>query len=272
VRREATLVPRFNGGPYGPGDLVEGVIVAQEPERSRRLNAYLRFVDRSRSFSGAATGAAVEPLHEGPVAAGQEIPFALRLPVDGYPNWDDPSTADYGELRWSLVIEADIEAGLDTITTHSIPVATQGPEWTGPEPSGEQRVKRLVAGWDVEVEPDRWTLRRGEEVTVTVRIGKPKAHRPKLEMGVACQAFYVVETKDPGESYRRSTNYIDMFDEWPPVDPSLPEQSFTVRVPADAPFSYDGKAFGFLWMAIAREKRRWFQSDAGRIAYLEVMP
>jgi hypothetical protein len=116
VRREATLVPRFHGGPYGPGDVVEGVILAREAERSRTLNAYLRYVDRSRSFSGA------------------------------------------------------------------------------------------------------------------------------------------------------------IFDEWPPLDPSLPEQSFTVRVPADAPFSYDGRAFGFLWMAIAREKRRWFQSDAGRIAYLQVMP
>jgi hypothetical protein len=152
VRREATLVPRFHGGPYGPGDVVEGVILAREAERSRTLNAYLRYVDRSRSFSGAAAGAA-------------------------------------------------------------------------------------------------------------------------LEMGLACQAFSVVETKKPGDdSYRRSTNYIDIFDEWPPLDPSLPEQSFTVRVPADAPFSYDGRALGFLWMAIAREKRRWFQSDAGRIAYLQVMP
>ena len=87
MRREATLVPQFAGGPYGPGETVEGVLVAREPlERARRLNAYLRYVDRSPSFSGAETYDAMEPLHEGAIGAGDEIPFKLRLPDDAYPN------------------------------------------------------------------------------------------------------------------------------------------------------------------------------------------
>jgi hypothetical protein len=45
-----------------------------------------------------------------------------------------------------------------------------------------------------------------------------------------------------------------------------------VRIPEDAPFTYRGTAFGFNWSALAREKRRWYQSDAGRVAILEVMP
>ena len=277
MRSEATLVPRFSGGPYGPGDTVEGVLVPREPmERLRGLNAYLRYVDRSPSFSGAETYQAVEPLHEGPIGMGQEIPFRLQIPADAYPNWDVEATAEYGALNWSLVTEADIATGLDTITTHSIPIDTNGRTWSGPAPTGEQRVKRYVDNWDVEIEPEPWALRRGEEVTVHVRIGKPKSERPKLEVGLSCQLFYKVETRSRnssgGTDVRTTTNYIDMFEQWPPLDPGLSEQSFTVPVPEDGPWSYDGKSFGFLWMAVAREKRRFYQSDAGRVAYLEVMP
>jgi hypothetical protein len=276
VRREATLVPRFDGGPYGPGDPVEGVLIAREPlDRARTLTAELRFVDRSPSFAGATTYGPVVSIHEGPVAVGQEIPFALQIPDGAYPSWSEQSTAKIGALAWALVIQADIEAGLDTTTTHDIPVDTSGRSWTGPAPLGEQKVKRYVDNWDVEVTPDPWVLRRGEEVTVRVRIGKPRADRPKLEVGVLCQAFYDVETKSTtsGDTdYGRETRYLDLFEEWPQFDPSLPEQSFAVRVPEDAPFTYRGGAFGFSWSALAREKRRWFQSDAGRIAVLEVMP
>jgi hypothetical protein len=276
MAREAILVPRFRGGPYGPGDTVEGVLVASEPiDRVRTLSGYLRYTDRSPSYAGGGMQSPSVNLHQGPVEHGQEVPFSLRLPDDAYPNWQEPSTERFGTLSWSLVIEANIAAGLDTTTTHAIPIDTNGRAWTGPAPRGEEQVKRMVKNWDVEVIPDRWALRRGEDVTVQVRIGKPKAERPKLEVGVICQAFYDVEeavrTSDDTD-YRRTTKYVYMFEEWPAFDPSLPEQSFTVRVPEDAPFSYHGSAFGFKWMAIAREKRRWYQSDAAHAATLEVMP
>ena len=271
------MVPRYDGGAYGPGDVVAGVLEVRQPvDRLRRLNAYLRYVDRSPSFSGAVTHATAEPLHEGPVEAGQEIPFSLTLPADAYPNWEDPSTADYGTLSWALVTEADIGAGLDTITTHAVPVDTQGRTWTGPDITGEQKLKGYVDSWDVQVTPDRWGLRRGEEVSMEVSIGKPKADRPKLEVGFMCQAFYVVETSSTSKGgdtdYRRETNWVTLFEEWPPFDPSLPLQTVSVRIPADAPFTYPGTAFGFTWSALAREKRRWYQSDAGRVAVLEVLP
>jgi hypothetical protein len=92
-------MPHFSGGPYGPGDYVTGVLVAREPERARTLHTYLRYVDRSPSFSGAETYDAVEPLHEGPVDAGQEIPFELSIPNDAYPNWQDALTPDGRESR-----------------------------------------------------------------------------------------------------------------------------------------------------------------------------
>ena len=83
-----------------------------------------------------------------------------------------------------------------------------------------------------------------------------------------------METKSTASDshYRRERRWVTLFEERPPVDPSLPEQTFTARVPEDAPFTYRGNAFGFVWMALAREKRRFYQSDAGRSAYLEVMP
>lgn len=276
MRREATLVPRYGGGPYGPGDTVEGVLEVREPiERLRSLNGYLRYVDRSPSFSGSVTYAAAEPLHEGPVEPGPEIPFAFTIPADAYPSWEEPSTADYGTLTWALVLEADIGAGLDTITTHDIPTDPHGRQWTGPAPLGEEKLKTYVDDWDVQVVPDRWSLRRGEEISLVVRIGKPKSERPKLEIGFLCQAVYVVETRKPGSSgsdYRREVYRTDVFEDWPAFDPAAPLQTVSIRVPEDAPFTYRGTAFGFTWSALAREKRRWYQSDAGRVAVLEVLP
>jgi hypothetical protein len=272
---EARLVPLFSGGPYGPGDTVEGVLVLREPmDGLRALSGYLRYTDRSPHFAGGAMQSPAVRLHSGPIDLGQKIPFELRMPDDAYPNWQEESTS-FGSLSWSLVLEADIAAGLDTTTTHAVPVDTNGRMWTGPAPLDEERVKRQVKDFDVEVIPDRWSLRRGEEITVTVRIGKPKAERPKLEVGFFCNAVYDVEeavrTSDDTD-YRRRTKLASMFEEWFRFDPSLPEQSFTTRVPEDAPFSYDGSAFGFKWMAMAREKRRWFQSDAAHVATLEVLP
>jgi hypothetical protein len=276
MERAARLVPCFSGSAYGPGDIVEGVLVSREPmDRVRTLNGYLRYTDRSPHFAGGAMQGTPVRLHRGPVAQGQEIPFALRLPDDAYPNWQEESTAGFGTLSWSLVVETDIAAGLDTTTTHGVPVADGGRAWPGPPPLGEEKVKRQVKDFDVEVIPDRWSLRRGEEVTVTVRIGKPRAERPKLEVGFFCNAFYDVEEavrSSDDTDYRRRTKLASMFEERPRIDPSLPEQSFTVRVPEDAPFTYRGSAFGFDWLAMAKEKRRWFQSDAGHVATVEVLP
>ncbi len=249
--------------------------VASEPmDGARVLNAYLRFVDRSRSYSAGVTHDSLAPLHEGPVAAGQEIPFSFRIPADAYPNWDVPTTADYGTLRWSIVIEADIAAGLDTITTHPVPI-DPAREWTGPTAANEPRFRKLVDDWGVEVEPDRWSLRRGEQVTMTLRIGKPKQERPKLEVLFACQVNYKVEVREPTSStgeFKRVIKKKVLFVEHPEFDPALPEQSFTFTLPTDLPFSYDGGVVSFLWFAVAKERRRFFQSDAGREAYLEVAP
>ena len=272
----AELVPRFSSGPYGPGDLVEGAIVASEPlDGLRSLNAYLRYVEASPSFSSGTTADSAVPLHEGPLAQGQEVPFAFRLPADALPNWEDPRTRDHGTLAWALVLETDIAAGLDRIVTRQIPIDRGGREWAGPAPANQPRVRALVDDWDVSIEPDRWSLRRGDQVTFTVRIGKTKSERPKLEVRFVCQMNYRVEIREPTSStgeFKRVRRSKILFSEEPPIDPSLPEQSFTVTLPTDLPFGHQGDVVSFEWFAVAKEKRRWYQSDAGREAYLEVLP
>src|SRR5262245_10868903 len=109
MSRDAPLGARFTGAADGPGDDGEGGHVPREPiGRVRALSAHRRYTDRSPSFAGAAVQGAAVQLHEGPVELGDEIPFALRLPDDAYPNWQEPATETFGTLSWSLVIEADI--------------------------------------------------------------------------------------------------------------------------------------------------------------------
>jgi hypothetical protein len=275
MAQPATIVPRFGGDGYGPGDTVEGVLEALEPvERLRSINAYLRYVDHSPDFAGAVTHDAVESLHEGPLEQGQKIPFELRLPDDALPNWDHPSTEGMGTLSWSLVLETDVAQGLDKTITHAVPVNPDAAGWSGPELPAEPRTKSS-GKWDVEIALDPFALRRGEAFTLDVAIGDPDGSRDTLEIDLFCQVGYDVEVtvnRSGGDTdYVRQTNWVDLVKEPAEIDPAAPSQRLEFRVPEDAPFSYGGKALGMVWMVVAREQRR-LRSDPRRIAYLEVRP
>ena len=269
MKHAPRLVPRFDKESYGPGDAVTGAIEVTEPvENLRRLDAYLKYVDRSQNMSGAETFDAAEPLHEGPVQVGDRIPFELHLPPDALPNREEP---EVGELAWSIVTEADIESGLDKTTTHSIPV-DESASWTGPEPGGEPgEVKESGAGWDLTMEPDRWSLRRGESVNVMIGLEKPSADRDEIELGLMCQADHLVEYRNSDRELRQERRAKTVYEDWPGFDPALPRQEVTFEIPADAPFSYEGKAFGYRWFVVARERRK-FRSDPTRSARLRVLP
>jgi hypothetical protein len=272
VRREPRTVPRFARDDHRPGEAVEGVLEVVAPLGDvRRLDAYLKYVDRSPNLSGAVTHAAAEPLHEGPLEVGAHVPFALPLPADALPNWDHPATAELGTLSWALVVEADIGGGLDTITTHAVPVARDG-VWPGPAPGPDGQVMESGGGWDVTIAPDRWSLRRGETVTVDIHIGEPAPGRDSFKVGLMCQADSRVETTRPGEAAsRRETRTRTLFELWPEIDPSQPAQQVWFTLPADGPFSYDGSAFGFRWFVLAREAKP-LRSDPHRSARLQILP
>ena len=129
--------------------------------------------------------------------------------------------------------------------------------------------------WDVGIDPDRWSLRRGEGLTVGVEIGKPAPERETLEVGLMCQADYDLEVRtvdsEGDETYSRQTQTATLFEEWPALDTTAPNQRLEFQVPADGPFSYDGSAFGFRWFVVAREARR-LRSDPRRAARLQVLP
>ena len=275
MAQPATIVPRFAGEGYGPGDTVEGVLEALEPvERLRSMNAYLEYLDRSPDFAGAVTHDAVEPLHEGPLERGQEIPFALRLPADALPNWDEPATEGMGTLSWSLVLETDVAHGLDKTITHAVPVNRETSAWPGPQPPTEPRTKS-TGRWDVELTANPFSLRRGETFGVDVAIGDPDPGRDTLEVSLMCQVGYDVEERstmsDGDTEVRRQTKWAKVHDERLEIDPGAPSQSVELRIPADGPFTYAGTALGMVWMVVAREHRR-LRSDPRRIAYLEVRP
>ncbi len=273
--KQATLVPRFAGEGYGPGDTVKGVLEAEEPvEKLRSMNAYLKYIDRSPDFAGATTNDAIEPLHEGPLDRGQEIPFELRLPDDALPNWDDPATEGMGTLTWSLVLETDIAAGLDKTITWAVPVNPDLSAWPGPTFPAEPRIKGS-GKWDVEIAASPFALRRGDSFALDVAIGDPDASRSTLEVGLFCQVGYDVEVtrnrSDGDTDYVRETQWADLVKEPAQIDPASPTQQVEFQIPADAPFTYGGKALGMVWIVVARESRR-FRSDPRRIAYLEVRP
>ncbi|HKP88670.1 MAG TPA: hypothetical protein VJT75_01730 [Thermoleophilaceae bacterium] len=267
--------PRFARPSFGPGDLVQGTLeVVQPMDGLRTLNASLRYVDRSPSYWDSVSYAAAEPLHEGPAAVGDQIPFALQMPADAYPSWEEPLASRMGSLFWALVIEADIGGGFDTTTRLPVPVDASRP-WTGPPPTFANRLNQTGKKWDVEIEPDRWSLRRGEVVGVDLRIGEPDASRETLKLGFICQAVYDVEEEYRGNSgsisYRRSTRRANLHEEWPEIDRAASTQTIGCHVPATAPFSYGGNAFGFVWMVVAREERKW-RGDPRTVAVLEVLP
>jgi hypothetical protein len=275
MRREATLVPRYARDNFAPGDLVEGVLEVREPiERLRRLDAHLKYLDRSPSYSGAITHASSEPLHEGPLERGQEIPFALRLPADALPNWNGQATEGMGTLSWALVLDTDVARGLDTITTHSVPV-DQRAVWYGPQPTGNGSVHTTVKRWDVAIEPDRCSLRRGERLTVAVEIGAPSPERETLQVGLICRADYAVEVRkqdsDGGYDTYRETRRATLLEAWPELDTSATTQTVGFELPQDCPFSYDGTAFAVRWFVLARESRR-LRVDPRRSVRLHVLP
>src|SRR5262245_46309379 len=194
---EPMFKPRFDGEAFGPGDTVEGALVVTRPENIRTLNAALSYLDRSPGYTNWVKAQTAEPLHEGPVEAGMEVPFSFELPNDALPAWDDEATSKYGSLFWGLVLEADIARGLDTIATHRVPT-DPGADWTGPEEPGEERTKGS-RGFDVLLTPSSWAPRRGDDITVAVEIGEPEAKRD-IKVGLLCQVGYDVATRDPGET------------------------------------------------------------------------
>jgi len=281
---------------YGPGDTVDGVVVATEPiKKSRVITAELRYVDESTDYVEGVTHASSGSLHQGPLESGAELPITLQLPADALPNWPEGAEigaiaeqgpvirleagAAPGRLRWELVVHVDVPRGRDITDRHPLPLRDDPAAWRGSAVApGERSVNRVVKGWDVEIEPDRWALRRGEELAAALTIGKPGPDRTDLRAGLVCEAIYDEEhtstDADGNTSTSRATVTTPVFEQWATIDPGAPTQRLQLRVPGDAPFSYPRykkAAFGLEWKVVAREDKR-MRRDPRREATIQVAP
>jgi len=86
-----------------PGDEVTGRIAVLDGGSARGVDAWLRFVEEAGNLTATGRHVGPERLADGALEAGQVIPFALILPDDALPNYED----EYGRLGWELVIQVD---------------------------------------------------------------------------------------------------------------------------------------------------------------------
>lgn len=104
-------------------------------------------------------------------------------------------------------------------------------------------------GLAVEAAPE--VTRRGE--TIEVRLGAVPSGIAEAELGLVCIERYdynqTVQTQN-GSSTVRKMGEVAAHEEWAPVGGAGDGHRFDV--PADAPYSYEGKCISFAWRVSAR--------------------
>ena len=93
----------IEGGPYHPGDVVEGRVIVLEGGSSRELEAFLRFVERTRDYLETPRSVGSGPLDTADLREGASYRFQLRLPHDALPNY----ASEHGSLQWIVGVQAD---------------------------------------------------------------------------------------------------------------------------------------------------------------------
>lgn len=114
-------------------------------------------------------------------------------------------------------------------------------------------------------------VRRGDRLEVTVKVDSPDGEGP-LEVGLVCVETYT--TFSPQLKAGGSTEAVEddvAYEGWVPADPIRSDQTVALEVPADAPFSYDGRYLKFRWRVAVR-RRRERGLDATRTRDIKVLP
>jgi hypothetical protein len=119
------------------------------------------------------------------------------------------------------------------------------------------------------------SVRRGEDVPLTITIRDGAHTGLRLRVGIVCVERYDVEesteTDTGGQSSRRVTREDLAHEEWREVSASEAQQSLSFVVPAEGPYSYRGSCLSFEWHAEALEIAR-LRPDAVASATFEVRP
>lgn len=133
------------------------------------------------------------------------------------------------------------------------------------------RAKRLgdfvrgSVGGEIELACETTELRRGDRVTVNVTTAESERD---VEVGIVCTETYAtfMPSKRLTRSDRQLVDAVE-YEHWQPLGA---EQSATLEIPADAPFSYAGKHLSFTWRVAARQRARG--PDPTRTQELNVLP
>ncbi len=115
-----------------------------------------------------------------------------------------------------------------------------------------------VGHFEVLAEP--LELRRGEEVEAELTIHYPEDVAPRIEVGLVCVERYdrpVASRNERGERVmeRRIAEEV-AYESWFPAWRTEEQQLISFRIPADAPYSYEGECLSFAWRVSAREPDR----------------
>jgi hypothetical protein len=112
--------------------------------------------------------------------------------------------------------------------------------------------RRLTRGLQLSVAAQE--VRRGDEVEAFVTITNTRA-LSNVEVGLVCTEYYAHYGKGvdpPG----RALTYATAHETWRPVDCTPGVQHVRLRIPTEAPFSYEGDCLSFRWEIVARGRRR----------------
>ena len=132
-----------------------------------------------------------------------------------------------------------------------------------------------VAGHLLIATEDR-ELRRGDEVRLRLEISDPQRVGERVEVGLQCRCWYdILETHHSGSSggtsRSRTTHEEIAWEEWRPASRSERIQSFSFRVPVNAPFSHEGSCLTFAWRVSVREPVS-MRADPSRHEPIWVLP
>lgn len=100
-------------------------------------------------------------------------------------------------------------------------------------------------------------FRRGDEMAVTCKARRTSDDR--LEIGIACDERYDTETRVYSRGVStvvRQTGETTVHEEWHAVPAGAAAHTVTFRVPADAPYSFEGSCLSYTWRISARAVRR----------------
>ena len=123
---------------FGPAEVVRGWVLVHAELYPRVLEVTIALRERTADFEESALEGRTGPLHQGPLAAGTAVPFALQLPPNPLP----PYRSRWGELFWLAEAKADIPNARDVVARKRI--------WVIPPEVADWQLTGEGAGGDFE--------------------------------------------------------------------------------------------------------------------------